>query len=441
MSVQAARIARERDRAEREAAKAGAVNDFMASTLLSPDPVDGFGADATILEVLDAAVANLQGDFSEDPEVDATIRSSIGWAYYKLTRYDEAQPLLEEALRIREEQSGGESVEVAESLHQVAALLQVLAETDSAEALFRSALDMRKRTLGPDDHRIAESLVQLSGLLVERGRYEEGEEGLVEAVEILERGGGDPLQIAWARNRLGQLHWLQGDLEGAEPHFRSALSQRRKELESDHPLVGESLNNLAVLLDDLGRTDEAETLYREALVAIEKAYGESSDFASGILGNLAQILSGKGDGVGADSLFRRALAIDQDAFGPDHPTVAFDEINYAAHLCEVGRAGEGVVLASDAVRIVGDALDPGQWEVGAARAARGRCLKALGRFAEGEQELLEALRVTESALGSTHSRVDGIRVSLADLYDAWEKPAEAARYREAAQGGGAGAPG
>jgi serine/threonine protein kinase/tetratricopeptide (TPR) repeat protein len=432
ISVQAALIARERDRAEQEAAKALAVNDFMVGTLLSPDPIDGLGRDATMLEVLDAAVAGVGDEYSEEPEVDAAIRSSIGWAYFSLSRYDEAEPLLSEALRIREGISKGEGTDLANSLHQMAALREARAEGDSAGVLYQRALDLRRRTLVPADARIAETLIRYSGLLMTLGRFDEAEENLLEALEILEMGNAGPVQISAANNRLGQLYWTQGKLEEAEPYLRSTLSERRKVLDPDHPLVGESLNNLAVLLDDLGRTEEAEALYREALVSIEAAFGETSEHLSGILGNLAMILGQKGDTSQAESLFRRALTIDLERLGPDHPSVAVDKINLGLLLCDADRGAEGLAMTGDAVRILREVLEPGQWEVGAARSAQGHCLGQVGRFAEGERELLAALETVTTALGPDHSRIERIHQRLVELYEAWGRPEEAARYRSGA---------
>ena len=131
----------------------------------------------------------------------------------------------------------------------------------------------------------------------------------------------------------------------------------------------------------------------------------------------------------AEVLFRRALAIDRELLGPDHPSVAVDEINLGLRLCEGDQASEGLVLTSDAVRIFRATLEPGQWEMGAARSAYGQCLGRNGRFAEGERELLEALQTVEAALGPDHPRNEGIRSRLAELYEAWGRPAEAARYR------------
>jgi non-specific serine/threonine protein kinase/serine/threonine-protein kinase len=429
LSFQAVRIAQERDRAEREAAKARAVNDFMTRTLLAPDPVNALGADATILEALDAAAGGLRGRFASEPQVDAAVRSSIGWAYFNLGRYDEAEPLLQEALRIRDESASPGTDDIAESTLRLGALMQLRSEGDSAESLYLRALELRRGNLDPGDPRIADTRIRYAGLLMDEGRFDEAEAQLLQAIGILERGDGDPLDISAATNRLGQLYWTMGDFEAAEPLLRRTLSERQEHLEPEHPLVAESLNNLAVFLEDVGRLDEAESYYREALASVEATFGPSSDHVSSVLGNLGLILSRKEEREEAEAVLRRALAIDQDLLGPDHPSVAVDEINLGLLLCGGDKASAGVALTSDAVRIFRANLEPDQWEMGAARSAHGHCLGRNGRFAEGERELLEALRVVEAALGPDHPRNEAIRSRLAVLYEAWGRPAEAARYR------------
>jgi len=300
---------------------------------------------------------------------------------------------------------------------------------DSAEVLFRQALDMRELLLPENDQRIAETHLRLSGLLTSRGRYADAKEGLFRALEIFELSGAPPVDLSAAANRLGQIFWIEGDLEGAEPYFRRALSERREYLEPDHPLVGESLNNLAVLLDDLGKAKEAEEMYRQALVVVEKGFGESSDQVAPILGNLALILSDRGEIQEADSLFLRALEIDEATFGSGHPNVALDKLNLGTHYCDTGRPEMGVDLTADALRVLRATLDSGQFEIGVAGSAYGMCLGRMGRFTEGERELLEALRIVAEALGPDHARLHRIRVRLADLYDAWGNPEQAERYR------------
>ncbi len=59
----------------------------------------------------------------------------------------------------------------------------------------------------------------------------------------------------------------------------------------------------------------------------------------------------------------------------------------------------------------------------------GRCLVTLRRYDEAESVLQEGYQILEVALGADHERsIKAIR-SLADLYDAWAKPEQAAAWR------------
>lgn len=149
MTLQARLISRARDRAEQEAAKARAVNAFMRETLLAPDPVAGLGRDVTVAHALGVAARKLDRAFPNQPEVEANARSAIGWAFFQLGRYDEAEPLLEQALAIRRRLLGPEHPDLAESLDQWAQLKRVRTRYEEAETLSREALAMRRSFLGP----------------------------------------------------------------------------------------------------------------------------------------------------------------------------------------------------------------------------------------------------------------------------------------------------
>ena len=90
-----------RNRAEREATKAKAVNTFLQKTIGAGNPLDGVGRDVTVLEALQRSLATAEQEFSTDKEIDAAIRSTVGQTYFELGLYDEATPLLERAVETR----------------------------------------------------------------------------------------------------------------------------------------------------------------------------------------------------------------------------------------------------------------------------------------------------------------------------------------------------
>ena len=76
-----------------------------------------------------------------------------------------------------------------------------------------------------------------------------------------------------------------------------------------HPEVAVSLANLALLLNDTNRVEEAETLMRRALEINEAAYGEQHPSVAKDLNNLAILLKNDSRGDETDPLMRRSIDI------------------------------------------------------------------------------------------------------------------------------------
>ena len=97
------------------------------------------------------------------------------------------------------------------------------------------------------------------------------------------------------------------------------------------------MNNLAVLLQDTNRIEEAEPLMRRALEIDEAAFGEQHPRVATCLNNLATLLHGTGRLGEAESLMRRALGIAEMAFGEQHTNVAAHNYNLAMLLLPTHR--------------------------------------------------------------------------------------------------------
>jgi tetratricopeptide (TPR) repeat protein len=424
-AVQAREVARERDRATAEAAKATALNTFLQRTLLSPDPINGVGRDVTMVQALDSAIARLKREPLGSKSVEASIESAIGWAYYKLGLYDRAQPLLLQSVRTRETSPGADSVDLAESLFRLGSLYQIRAVEDSARASYRRALAIRRRIPSSGDADLAEMLGQVGNFLGQEGDTAEAGASLREAHSIYDRKG-DSAGIATIENFQGILAHSRGDLASAERHFLTAVSIRRR---SGDPALGDALGNLGVVYDDRGRVVEAERAYREAIADLTAKFGPEHDMVTGMLGNLAILLDRGGRPIEAESLYRRVLSIDEPKFGRDHPAVGRTLTNLSLLLCQRGKADQGLQLSQRGLEISRRHMGPDSWEYAATESAVGVCLVGLKRYPEAEGKLLAALSGIEKTLGPTHWRADSTRARLGRLYVAWGKPERAAAIK------------
>jgi tetratricopeptide (TPR) repeat protein len=421
-AIQAREVARERDRATAEAAKARALNSFLQETLLSPDPISGVRREVTVVEALDSAAARLAREPIASEPVMASVESSIGWAYYKLGRYDKAEPLLAAALQLRERTPGPDSVDLAESLFRMGSLYQMRAVEDSAERAYRRAMAIRRRVPASADADLAQMLSQTASFLGARGDTAEAGASLREAHAIYDRLH-DSSGIAMVENFQGILAHARGDLPAAERYFTSAVAIRRR---TRDPALGDALGNLGVVYDDQGRAGEAERAYREAIADLTAKFGPEHDMVTAMSSNLAILLDRGGRSAEAESLYRHVLAIDEPKFGRDHPAVGRTLTNLSLLLCQRGKAESGLPLSERGLAIAKKHSGPNAWEFAATEAAVGVCLAALHRFPEAEATLLAALEGIERTLGPTHWRADSAKARLGRLYLAWGKPERAA---------------
>ncbi len=94
----------------------------------------------------------------------ARLLNEAGYYLYEQGQYQEAEPLLVQAVAIREQSLGPEHPDVATSLNHLAELYRQEAKYDQAEPLYLRALAIRENHLGPASPELATSLNNL-GLL------------------------------------------------------------------------------------------------------------------------------------------------------------------------------------------------------------------------------------------------------------------------------------
>ncbi len=124
MTVQAIRIAHERDRANREAVAAKSVSDFLTGLFKVSDPSQARGNTITAREILDKGSKQIETSLSGQPEVQARLMATIGNVYQSLGLYPEAQPLLEKALATRQKVLGPHNPETLGSMDDLAGTLR-----------------------------------------------------------------------------------------------------------------------------------------------------------------------------------------------------------------------------------------------------------------------------------------------------------------------------
>lgn len=185
-----------------------------------------------------------------------------------------------------------------------------------ADALARTSEALRMLEAEPGDpDRVAEVLSRRASLEIDLDDLPAAEEDLRRALEIAEE---DSLRIH-LQTRLATVLRRSDRFEEAETLLRATLELERGD-GVDRPVSeGEILNNLAVLLRNLGRPDESVDAYAEAAELLERGLGPDHPDVATVSYNLGRSLRDLGRLDEARAHLDRALDIRTSTYGPDHP--------------------------------------------------------------------------------------------------------------------------
>lgn len=417
-TIQAFRIREERNKAvvaaQKETAarrlaesarnQAEEVNTFLQNMLSAADP-EAAGYDVTVKEVVEWAARDIEEGMSDEPEIEAAVRYTIGRVYQSMGRYDESENHLRESLRLRRELQGTPPVQLLATLNELASTLFLAGRTSEAEELFREAL--RIGELHPDADDGFGRATALNGLavalLAQTGRETEAESFYLEALEI-NRARGERTSTPDILDNIGKLLIERGDFDRAEELLNEALEMRRRMQSPDHPALGNSLNNLAHLRRQRGDYEAAERLQREALKIYRERYGEQHPLVATCLNNLAMTLSEKGDYDGAEPYAREALRLWRERLG-EHPNVATGINNLGLITLQQGDHARAEPLFREALALRRKLLGDEHQDVAVALNNLASALDGQEKYDEAEPMYREALARFRRLLGDDHPQL------------------------------------
>ena len=195
--------------------------------------------------------------------------------------YTKAEPLLKEALEIRQKLLGREHPDTATSLNNLAVLYEAMGDYAKAEPLYEEALEIYQTLLGREHSLTATSLNNLAALYEDMGDYAKAEPLYKEALEIRQKLlGREHPDTALSLNNLAVLYEAMGDYAKAEPLLKGALEIYQTLLGGENPDTVRGLKNLAYLESDLGRSKEASALARRAADAQRNLLSKMFSFCS-----------------------------------------------------------------------------------------------------------------------------------------------------------------
>jgi eukaryotic-like serine/threonine-protein kinase len=440
--VYTVRLSSERDRAQRETAKAVKVNEILMGLLTSADPyaIRGNAGEPTMRALLDSTADQVQKELTGQPELQVELLTLMGRTYRRLAVYARARQLLEQALASAQAVYGPEHVTVAQALNDLGVMFTEMGDYGAAAPRLERALATRRTLLGNLHPDVAITLVELGRVYQDQGFNDRAAPLHREALAIRTASLGEGhRETAVSQSDLASVLRLDGDLQGAEALLLQSLDTNRNTRGDTHPNTSVTRHDLALIAAARGDHREAEALLLRALAIQRPALGPWHPVLAGTLNTFAHVLAAAGRLDEACAAQDEALAIVRRALGPEHQLAGIYALNRAVlHLrrneLEAAEplAREGLRVRSNAPGVVPArrrtiAIDA--WSLGAARSLLGAILAARGRYAEAEAALLEARRDIESSATVSLSELNLTNSRLVQLYTAWGRPQAAAAAR------------
>ncbi|HEX5042525.1 MAG TPA: serine/threonine-protein kinase [Candidatus Polarisedimenticolaceae bacterium] len=403
MTVQAVRLAHQRDEIRVERDKALEVRAFLEEVFSGSDPSETGGETVTAREILDKGASRVLGKLNGQPDTQAALALAIGKVYLSLGLADRAEPLLAQSLAQRLQLHGERNLDVADSLMALSVLDQNNGDFATAEERQRRALAIQRELLEPGDVRIGDSLTDLSVTLLSLARYADAEAAVKEALAIHRRSPDAREGVAYDLNNLGSVLRRSGRLPEAEAAYEEALKAARATFGPAHPQLTHTINNLAVVQIDRGELAAAEPLLREALAMTRKLYGDAHPDVALQLRNLSSLLGARGDTEAWVSMARQSLEMRRRLLGPEHEQVAMSLLNLGNALEEKRDFHAAQRLYEDALRIQRKAFGDGHPRVALALSDLAEMYLTLGDPKRAEPPAREALAIRREALSPAHA--------------------------------------
>ncbi|MBX9667969.1 MAG: tetratricopeptide repeat protein [Candidatus Obscuribacterales bacterium] len=194
-----------------------------------------------------------------------------------------------------------------------------LAEYELAESNLSESRAIKEALYGQGSKDVALSDLYLSDLAIAREQFQPGFKLATDAMAVIqEKAPANDLAIAEACSRVGVAGSYLRKIDESENLLNKALGIRKGKFEEDHPLVGQTLDDLSVCHAACGNFTMAGALGRKALAIREKALGKDHPEVGVSLYHLASQYVRSSMFEKAEPVARRGLEILSKHLPKDH---------------------------------------------------------------------------------------------------------------------------
>ena len=218
----------------------------------------------------------------------------------------------------------------------------------------------------------------------------------------LGRLGREERRISCLLSQLARLLLDQGKLNEAEIFCQASMAARRSALGDEHPDTLISINNMALLLKAKEKSLEAEPLFREVLAARRRTLGVEHPDTLDSIGHMALLLQKQGKLAESKLLCLEAVAVKRRKLGDEHPDTLDSFVIMALVLQDLGNLDEAESLQRQALAVRRRTLGNEHPSTLTSVNNMACLLQTQGKLGEAETLCREALSARQRTLGDNH---------------------------------------
>lgn len=418
---QAEQLARMEARASRQ------VTDFLVELFEISDPFQTPDQAVDARELLERGAARVHRELGDQPLLRARMMSTLGRVHLQLGLYQQAEPLLDEALALRQDLLGANHRGVAEVLLALGRMYRDTGRPEDALDATERALRIQSRSLAADAPELVSGLHQLGTVHIRRGEYDTAKGVLERARDIAENAlPRDSLELAELASALGASHAYRGEFADAEVQYRQALDIYEKSHGPDHPMVAGVVSSLALLAQHDGRFAEQDRLFQRALDIYEQTLGTEHPRVRIVLSNLGLSLLRRGRHEEAREVLERAVALDETSQAHETASGASRLTNLGVAYWKLGLLDEAAPLFQRATTIRERVLGPDHPHRATSLWGLANVYRDQGRYEPAEDLYKQALEIRERVLPAGHVELNEALTEYARLLRILGRDSEAA---------------
>ena len=220
----------------------------------------------------------------------------------------------------------------------------------------------------------------------------------------------------------------EGRYRMSEELYRQMAETKRSILSERHPSTLESMNNLAVVLEQQLKYEEAESIQRQTLTLRKTVLGEDHIHTLNSMSHLASLLDRKGQHKESEKSHRQTLRLAEKILGKDHPSTLVFSNDLAMVLFSQKKYAEAESINRQVLKtreIVSNKEHPDTLIVLGNLAL---ALSNQNKHEEGERMCRSTLIMIENVLGKEHPNTLITMHNLAGILNDQMKYEEAEQY-------------